>query len=234
MKEILQEKYAQEKEKMAEMSKEEKKEYILEYYKGWIIAIVLLICFFIWLPIHLIFNNADCGFSCVFVNGIVECGDVDLSDRLTEYYGFNERKEYAYFDSNFQIAYPGADNEAADYSYYEKFFLNIRSGSMDVAIMPESYMEYCFTVEPIFVDVTEVLDSEQIKKYERYFVYGKNEAGEEYPCGIDISNFAFVEEEELCFVKVNNTEKMILTFPMNATRTERCQKFMRFLEAYEK
>lgn len=220
-------------EKMAGMTGREKWDYILTYYRAWLLTIVLVIAAAAGTAYHFVFNNAKCEFSCALVNGYMEKGDVAFSEELDEYFGFQSRKEYAYFDTAYQIAYPGVDNEAADTSFYEKFFLNIRTGSLDVAIVPESFLEYCNTVERVFYDVTEVLSEEQLKTWEPYFVTGKDEEGNEYICGIDISHLKFLQEENISFVNDNAGEKVILTFPCNSEHRENCQKFLELLGQYE-
>lgn len=220
-------------EKMAGMTKKEKRDYILTYYRGWLISIVLVIAVAAGTSYHFIFNNAECSFSCALVNGYMEKGDTVFSEELDDYFGFQPRKEYAYFDTEYQIAYPGVDNEAADTSFYEKFFLNIRVGSLDAAIVPESFLEYCNTVERVFYDVTEVLNEEQLKAWEPYFITDEDEEGNEYICGIDISHLRFLEKENICFVNDNAGETAILTFPCNSGHRENCQKFLELLEQYE-
>lgn len=220
-------------EKMAGMTGREKWDYILTYYRAWLLTLVLVIAAAAGTAWHFAFNNAKCGFSCALVNGFMEKGDTVFSEELDDYFGFQPRKEYAYFDTEYQIAYPGVDNEAADTSFYEKFFLNIRTGSLDVAIVPESFLEYCNTVERVFYDVTEVLDEEQRKAWEPYFVTGKDEEGNEYICGIDISHLKFLEEEDITFVNGNAGESAILTFPCNSEHKEKCQEFLELFEQYE-
>lgn len=220
-------------EKMAGMTKKEKRNYILTYYRGWLVSIILVLVVAVGISYHFIFNNAKCSFSCALVNGYMEKGDTVFSEELDDYFGFQPRKEYAYFDTEYQIAYPGVDNAAADTSFYEKFFLNIRVGSLDAAIIPESFLEYCNTVERVFYDVTEILSEEQIKEWEPYFITGKDETGNEYICGIDISRLKFLEKENICFVNDNTGEPAILVFPYNSGHRENCQKFLKLLEQYE-
>lgn len=220
-------------EKMAGITGREKWDYILTYYRAWLLTIVLVIAAAAGAACHFVFNNAKCGFSCVLVNGYMEKGDTVFSEELDDYFAFQPRKEYAYFDTEYQIAYPGVENEAADTSFYEKFFLNIRTGSLDAAIVPESFLEYCNTVERVSYDVAEVLSQEQLKVWEPYFVTGKDEEGNEYTCGIDISHLEFLEEENITFVNGNAGEAVILTFPCNGQHKEKCQEFLELLEQYE-
>ena len=233
MRELLKDWYEAEKEKMSEMTKEEKMDYIITYYKGWLILAAILLLLLIWIPCHFIFGNEKQGFLCGAVNCVTTRGGIALSDDLDAYFNFENKKEYAYFDTDYQIAYPGVDNEAADNSFYEKFFLNIRIGALDAAIMPLSYMEYCKSLECMFYDVTEVLDGEQIEKYQSLFVTGKDEEGNEYICGIDISGFAFIEKEEVSFVNANRGEIFVLAFPVTGKQQERCRQFVNFLGKYE-
>lgn len=220
-------------EKIAAMSRREKIEYVFTYYKAWMFSIVLVVAAVVWISCHYFFYKTECGFSCALVNGYMEKSDTVFSEELDEYFGFQSPKEYAYFDTEYQIAYPDVENEAADTSFYEKFFLNIRMGALDAAIMPESYMEYCNSVSSVFYDVSQVLSEEQLQSWEPYFVTGQDEEGNEYVCGIDISRLAFIEKEKIGFVKANAGEAFILAFPCNSEHREACQAFVDFLEGYE-
>lgn len=234
MREMIKQWYAKEQEKMAEMSKEEKIDYIIEYYKFHILGIVFLIIAISWTFYHFVLDNKEEGFNCAMVNCAIEGDSLSLSDDLTEYMGYNPKKITAYFDPDYQIAYPGVDNRAADNSFYEKFFLNIRSGVLDAAIMPKSYMEYCNTVGHPFYDVYDVLNEEQIEKYEADFLTGKDDEGNEYTCGIDISELPFFEEMGIEEVEANAGEPLVLTFPYGGKHLEESSKFLTYLEQFEK
>lgn len=226
--------YAAEKEKTAQMTKEEKINYIIEYYLAFIIGAVLLLIAVIWLIFHFAFDEKEEGFNCALVNCAVEENSLELSDELTEFFGYEPKKKEAYFDIDYQIAYPGVDNEAADNSFYEKFFLNIRMEVLDAVIMPQSFMEYCNTVGHPFYDVYDVLDAEQIKTYEPYFIKGKDEEGKEYTCGIDISKLKFFDEMGIQEVKANAEEPLVLSFAYGGKHLKESRSFLKFLETFEK
>ena len=89
---------------MAGMTGKEKWDYILTYYRAWLLTLVLVIAAAAGTAWHFAFNNAKCGFSCALVNGCMEKGDTVFSEELDDYFGFQPRKEYAYFDTEYQIA----------------------------------------------------------------------------------------------------------------------------------
>ncbi|MDE6432924.1 MAG: hypothetical protein K2L07_01695 [Lachnospiraceae bacterium] len=225
--------YAAEKEKMEEMTKEQKINYVVEYYLVFIIGAVLLLIAVIWFIFHFAFGNKEQGFNCALVNCAVEGNSIELSDGLTEFFGYNPKKKEAYFDPGYQIAYPGVDNEAADNSFYEKFFLNIRVGVLDAAIMPQSFMEYCNTVGHPFYDVYDVLSEEQIKTYEPCFLKGKDEDEKEYTCGIDISKLKFFDKMGIYEVEANEGEPLVLTFTYGGMNLEESRRFLDYLETFE-
>lgn len=231
MKEILANWYASEKEKMSEMDRAAKLDYVFTYYKGWFLAAIILLAALIWLPWHFFFGRVDVSFCCAMVNGYLKTGDAELTGDLEAYFGFSSRKEQAYFDSGYQILYPGVENDAADTSCYEKFFLNIRTGALNVAIVPESYMEYCNSIGRMFYDVTEALDDAHLEEYRDFFVAGKDAEGAEYMCGIDVSHLGIWEHEEFTFVGSNAGERIILVFPYQAGRPELNGRLLDFLES---
>lgn len=226
--------YAAEQEKTKDMTKEQKINYVIEYYLAFMIGAVLLLIAVVWLIFHFAFDNKEQGFNCAVVNCAVEGDSIALSDELTEFFGYNPKKKEAYFDAGYQIAYPGADNEAADNSFYEKFFLNIRMGLLDAAIMPQSFMEYCNTVGHPFYDVYDVLTDDQVKTYESCFLKGRDDEGNEYTCGIDISELKFFDKMEISEVEANEGEPLVLTFPYGGKNLEESRHFLDYLETFER
>lgn len=225
--------YAAEKEKTAEMTKEQKINYIIEYYLAFIIGAFVLVIAIVWLVFHFVADDKEEGFNCALVNCAVEGNSIELSDEMTKFFGYDPKEKEAYFDIDYQIAYPGVDNEAADNSFYEKFFLNIRMEVLDAVIMPQSFMEYCNTVGHPFYDVYDVLSEEQIKTYEPYFLKGKDEEGNEYTCGIDISKSEFFDEMGIYGVKANEKEPLVLAFAYGGKHLEESREFLNYLETFE-
>lgn len=231
--EMIKEWFAREKEKTSEMNRQEKVSYIFEYYKFWLLGIVAFLVAVCWLIYHFCFAENEQGFNCAVVNCATENDVNGISDDLTAYFGYNTKKETAYFDMDYQIAYPGVENTAADDSFFEKFFLNLRMGVLDVAIMPESYMEYCNSVGHPFYDVTDVLTQEQLNQYEDRFLKGKDDEGEEYICGININDMQFFKQMGIAEVEVNEKEPLVLTFPYGGKHLEESSRFLDYLELFE-
>ena len=215
------------------MSKKEKAEYIFTYYKAWMVTAVIVIAAIVWVLSRYVFSNSESVLNVALINGYMRLSDTDMSETLDEYFELDTTDMYTYFDTQYQLSYTGVENTAGDTSFYEKFFLNVRVGSLDAVIMPESFMEYCNSLEPIFADVTEILDEEQLDYWEDYLVMGTDEDGNEYACGLDISHLSFIKEEEMGFVGDNDGEAFILAFPITGEAGEACQTFLEFLESYE-
>ena len=211
------------------MNKRQKAEYIFMYYKMHIAAagIVLLI---LGVVIHQIFftDHRDC-YQVAVVNAYIKESDMDISDRLSETVVEDTSKEKVYFDTQYQLEYPGVKNMMADTSFQEKLLLNISVGAVDAAILPKEFVDFCNETEYIFRDVSTVLSEENMSVLKDNLIYSKDEEGREYPCGVVISDTEFVDAEDFSFIEGSAGDEAILVFPINAAHDGFCNDFVKEL-----
>ncbi len=110
-------------------------------------------------------------------------------------------KESISYDSLYQIAYNDGDkvyrSTAANQSYYDKFFLAIRGGRIDIAIIPESFLNYCDSLG-------EVYDGD----------------------AIDITGTSFLSQTGIEFVGDNAGERAFIILPSGSKYRENARKFV--------
>lgn len=232
-----------EKEKMRGMSRNEKWSYILAYYKLPIgIALLLLYgtALFIW---NQIVHNEKTVYCVAIVNEEMDVErDRVLSGQLNRYLGLDEETQTTVIDSNYNIPYQFDDRTeqalyvdgsvSSDYSTYDKFFLNISTNSIQAAIMPEDFLEYCNGLGTCFTDLRDSLSEEGIEQYEERICYGTDENGIKYPCGIytdgtifDASYFAKHSDDSL----MQAYGRQVLVFPDYNGIREQNEGFLKFV-----
>ena len=184
------------------------------------------------LAFHFVFNGEVCGFNIAVVNGYSEVSDSDLSEKLNDLYDFDGKKKYAYVDTQYQLSYEAdginVENPAANNSFFDKYFLNIRTGAMDAAIIPKSFYEYCNSMGNIFYEVEYVLTKDQVKMLQNRFVTGTTDEGD-FVTGINIGGCKYLNESGIAFVDTNMDDSYILVFPVNGTHLEECREFVDYI-----
>lgn len=214
------------------MTLSDKLSYFFYNHTAELVLIGILLAAVLGLSYHFLVHGGKCEFFLAVVNGYSNQGDIKLSDALNEYYSYDGEKEYAYVDTTYQIAYSdgerAVENLAADDSFYEKFFLNIRIGSMDAAIIPESFFRYCNDVEDMFYDVEDVLSKKQVEMYKELFVTGVGEEGS-HVNGLRVDGCSYLQESGISFVDVNGEDSYILVFPIGASHFGECQSFVEYM-----
>lgn len=159
------------------------------------------------------------------VNAYIKESDVDISDRLSDTLVENTSREKVYFDTQYQIEYPGVKNMMADTSFQEKLLMNIGVGEVDVAILPMKFVDFCNETEFIFRDVSTILDEDTMSRLADSLIYTKDEDGRSYPCGVILSDTEFLDAEDFTFIEGSAGDKAVMTFPINAYNDRFCNQF---------
>ena len=170
-------------------------------------------------------DHRDC-YKVAVVNAYVKESDVDISDRLSSTLVQDTSKEKVYFDTQYQLEYPGVKNMMADTSFQEKLLLNIGVGEVDVAVLPKKFVEFCNKSEYIFRDVSTVLDEDTLKGLEDDLIYTKDEDGRTYPCGVTVADTEFLNKEDFTFIEGSAGDDAIIVFPINADNDNFCNEFV--------
>lgn len=145
------------------MSKEQKVEYICNYYWYHILIGCVLLGLVFLLIYHVGWGDRRKEFSCVIVNQEIDFArDKEIAKGFGTFCRLDEREILV--DSDYQISYEDKELEGVNESSYEKFFFNWSAGEIDAMIMPESFYEYClkqngeFSEERIYLRETFLKD----------------------------------------------------------------------------
>lgn len=228
--------------KTEHMNRQEKVQYIIDYYKVPIIAAAVVILLIIGIAWQLLFNNQKTVYSFAIINEEMNIqSDSQLKESLTKWLGLNPRKAEVAIDSTYNIPYIYDESgqlvnvdgsPAADYSTFEKYFLNLSHNTIDAAVMPEGFMEYCNGLDRSYYDITELFSEEALEPYKDRFCYGTDVNGESYVCGLytdgtifDASYFAKDAGEEM----VKAYGKQVLAFPIGGKNPENNEAFLKWI-----
>ena len=203
--------------------------YFLYNHIGAIVFAVLFLGIVGGVSCSFFFNNKTCDFALAVVNSYADKSDMEMSDDLTSFFGLDGKKHYAYVDTGYQISYQWEDetveNTAADESFSEKFFLNISHGAMDAAIIPESYYEYCNSIEDIFYDIEYLFSKEEVAAMKPRLVKGSGDFAEYYR-GIRVDDCEYLKKTGITFIDANKDDAYILVFPIGSGHKNNIKKFM--------
>lgn len=215
------------------LSFSDKVSYILYNHIAEIVFFLLLVFIIGGIGANYFFGKDTCKFNLAVVNSYTDKSDMSLSDELNAYYEFDGKKKYAKCDTAYQISYQYNDkiieNPAAETSFFDKFFLNIRNGLIDAAIIPESFYEYCNTQGDIFYDVEYVLSKEQASEYKDLFTSATTDEGI-FVNGIIIDDCDYLKNSGLKFLDVNSSDSYVLVFPITGGNLEECRRFIEYIK----
>lgn len=215
------------------LSFSDKISYILYNHIAEIVFFLLLVFIIGGIGANYFFGKDTCKFNLAVVNSYTDKSDMTLSDELNAYYEFDGKKKYAKCDTAYQISYQYNDkiieNPAAETSFFDKFFLNIRNGLIDAAIIPESFYEYCNTQGDIFYDVEYVLSKEQASEYRDLFISATTDEGV-FVNGIIIDDCEYLKNSGLKFLDVNSSDSYVLVFPITGGNLEECRRFVDYIK----
>lgn len=233
---------ADEKKKTGHMSREEKVRYVWDYYKVPVLFLAAVIALILGVGWQLLFNNQKTVYNFAVVNEKMSVeGDIQLKESLSRWFGLDPRREEVTVDSGYNVPYIYNEDgqlvnvdgsPAADYSTFEKFFLNLSHNVIDAAVMPEGFLEYCNSLDRSYYDLTELFSQEELEPYKDRFCYGTDAYGEEYLCGLytdgtifDASYFAGSAGEEL----VKAYGKQVLVFPAGGQNPQYNVSFLKWV-----
>lgn len=215
------------------LSFSDKVSYILYNHIAEIVFFLLLVFIIGGIGANYFFGKDTCKFNLAVVNSYTDKSDMSLSDELNAYYEFDGKKKCAKCDTAYQISYQYNDkiieNPAAETSFFDKFFLNIRNGLIDAAIIPESFYEYCNTQGDIFYDVEYVLSKEQASEYKDLFTSATTDEGI-FVNGILIDDCDYLKNSGLKFLDVNSSDSYVLVFPITGGNLEECRRFIEYIK----
>lgn len=178
----------EEKAKLGEMTKAEKKSYFVDYYLKYCILAFVLLLLLIWI----VYDFARAMRNTVVTGGVVgmtlsEEGTAFMTDEYLEYLGLSDKSNKIDFAS-----YIILDDE--DYQTYTMFQAELATNSYNFLITTKKGMAFVAQCECL-ADLNDVLDDELKQSLsDKIFRANLGESGKKIAAAIDISDTAFVKD----------------------------------------
>ena len=216
--------------KLKDLSFSGKIEYILNYYKIPIIAVILAVLFAGSLTYSIIRNNYDTVCFIAVLDGRITGYDDDtdvLSTGLTDYLGIDGKKEQVDLSYTFSLQEKEMDQEA--YVSANKLYTYASTSSLDGYLSEKEYIDYFCTDKNIFFwDLRDLFSTEELETLSDYIIYYTNSSGESFPIAVDISEAPVIKDSDL------NMKQPWYGFVATAKYAENAVNFKRFVFNMEK
>jgi len=216
--------------KLKDLSFSGKIEYILNYYKIPIIAVILAVLFAGSLTYSIIRNNYDTVCFIAVLDGRITGYDDDtdvLSTGLTDYLGIAGKKEQVDLSYTFSLQEKEMDQEA--YVSANKLYTYASTSSLDGYLSEKEYIDYFCTDKNIFFwDLRDLFSTEELETLSDYIIYYTNSSGESFPIAVDISEAPVIKDSDL------NMKQPCYGIVSTSKYSENAANFIRFVFNMEK
>lgn len=216
--------------KLKDLSFSGKIEYILNYYKIPIIAVILAVLFAGSLTYSIIRNNYDTVCFIAVLDGRITGYDDDtdvLSTGLTDYLGIDGKKEQVDLSYTFSLQEKEMDQEA--YVSANKLYTYASTSSLDGYLSEKEYIDYFCTDKNIFFwNLRDLFSTEELETLSDYIIYYTNSSGESFPIAVDISEAPVIKDSDL------NMKQPCYGIVSTSKYSENAANFIRFVFNMEK
>ena len=216
--------------KLKDLSFSGKIEYILNYYKIPIRAVILAVLFAGSLTYSIIRNNYDTVCFIAVLDGRITGYDDDtdvLSTGLTDYLGIDGKKEQVDLSYTFSLQEKEMDQEA--YVSANKLYTYASTSSLDGYLSEKEYIDYFCTDKNIFFwDLRDLFSTEELETLSDYIIYYTNSSGESFPIAVDISEAPVIKDSDL------NMKQPCYGIVSTSKYSENAANFIRFVFNMEK
>lgn len=214
----------QERKKLSELKGFSKKvEYIWDYYRYWILGILVAIAFCVSIGSSIYHNikYTQIFYCSIFNNPLTDEGLASLETGFSDYYGLDPESETIYFDSSFIINAEG--DPQTNYVTIQKIGAVVASKTVDLMIGDTFTLEQ-YAVDGYFYDLEELLPPETYEALSEYMIpYTYIEENITAPYAIDLSQSRLVQEGIL-YVK-----EPIAGIVINSQHPEVAVKFLEYI-----
>ena len=191
-------------------------EYIWEYYRYWIIGILVAVAF-CWSMGSSIYNNikyTQVFYCAIFNNPLPDEYMTAMETGFSDYYGLDPESETMHFDSTYILS---EDDTQATYMTVQKIGAMISSKSVDVMIGDRFTLEQ-YAVDGYYYDLSEILPPETFEALSDYmveFTYTEDDVSITAPFMLDLTQSELVKngtiyvEEPLIGIVINSQNPLV-------------------------
>ena len=182
---------------LKEMEPKKRREYILEYYKWYIIVGTFFLIFGTYLIIHYT-TKKDIVANVIMVNADVEMANEtgnELFDSFLEENGYNIKENEIILNDGLSFDPNGIGKE--NYYTYQSMLTVLEAGGADVYFSDEGAYALIQNIG-LLKDMTEVLPKDILDKYQNELCYTTDEeTGDTYPSAIILKDNEWVEQSKM-------------------------------------
>lgn len=189
----------EQKKKFKELSLSEKFQYIWEYYRliiAAVIAVILVIASFIHAYIR---NNYDTVCDIAVCDGKLTGYDTDddfLTTGFTNYLGIDGKKERIHIDYSYTLEEKFLDQDPQISK--EKIYVLSQTNNLDGYMSEYKDIDhFCFDTSCFFYDLRELFSTDELDELSEYIIYHTHRDGETIPVAIDLSNAPEITKTDL-------------------------------------
>ena len=189
----------EQKKKFKELSLSENFQYIWEYYRliiAAVIAVILVIASFIHAYIR---NNYDTVCDIAVCDGKLTGYDTDddlLTTGFTNYLGIDGKKERIHIDYSYTLEEKFMDQDPQISK--EKIYVLSQTNNLDGYMSEYKDIDhFCFDTSCFFYDLRELFSTDELDELSEYIIYHTHSDGETIPVAIDLSNAPEITKTDL-------------------------------------
>lgn len=185
--------------KLKDMTWEQKKEYIWDYYKVHIIGTIIAIAAIVATIVMFNLNNYNTVLTVVVADGAMTGFD-DNTDALTtefsKYIGIDGKEDRVFFNNSFSLVAQTGDQDTS-YSA-AKIVTMAATNDIDGFLAEYDYITYFTDDEELFLtDLNELLTPEELKKISSALIYYTSTDGVKTPIAVDLTSTKIETETDL-------------------------------------
>ncbi|MDO5382759.1 MAG: hypothetical protein Q4F06_08615 [Eubacteriales bacterium] len=192
----------------------QKVQYIWEYYRFIILAVIITVCVVVSFIVAFNRNNYETVFNVAVCDGKMTGYDAqsdDFTTEFTKYLGIDGKKKQVFFDYNYNLIQENPMDSDPAISY-EKIYILAQTRGLDGYICNYDCVDYfCTKNDCFFYDLNELLNKEELEALSDKLIYHTLSDGTEVPVAVDIREAPNVKDTNLtsdhpCYGIVQSTK----------------------------
>lgn len=201
--------------KFKDLSFKGKIDYIWDYYKIPITAVILILIFIVSF-IHEKQSQKDSVLDVLCVNSQSDADTTDVMNKFLSDNGYDTSKSQITLNQNIMLDI----NNSTDYSQIAALTAYYNAGEYDISIQDKDTFDH-FAPGGVYADLRDYLSDDILEKYKDSILYISDEnSSEKYPCGISLSsdNCTLLQKTNLydsCILSICHTDsdkKLVKSF----------------------
>lgn len=218
--------FSEERQKLAGLSLSQKRQYIWQYYKLWIVGAAALLWFLGFAGYRWFAVPRENWFFALFTNTYSDVGNgSELWRDFADYAGYDLREKKLEFNASsyFDLTKAGG----AVNSYYEGFVAFADSGALDVVVMEQPEQLAAVGATGRLLDLNREECGALREKYAERLIYttpNDESYGERVPVGIDVSDSLLTGK-----YRVYGAQRCVLGIGAHSTHLEAVETFLAFI-----